>query len=392
MPEITVGPAKEQDYEELMALLDNVFFLEDEEEPKRDFLTLLPKLYKKRYRPWENNYCVWEDGVLKAAVGMYVYDVEIAGQVLRVGGVGNVAVARDCRRKGYMRLAMDAAMEAMKAAGCGFGELGGQRQRYQFWGFERGGAAVDASFSEKNLRHAYGENALDPAWRAEEIKPEDSEALARVQAFIESQAIHYKHSPAAFYDHLCSWNERPFAIWKGEALEGFFTRSRNGKYIGQLRLRSADNLEMAVRAAYTALPGDGGKSVGMTIPLWQTGLLRLAEEISEGCDIDDTGMYTILRWESMLGALLKLQARCKPLPDGEISICVDGETLRIAVKDGVPSVSADDCRGGVPAARTLDHLQAMRYFLAPYTALRDGDTLAQSWFPLPLCLMGIDTV
>ena len=396
MPEIKTGPAQEQDYEELMAMLDNVFFLEDEEEPKRDFLALLPKLYKKEYRPWENNYCVWEDGVMKGAVGMYVYEAEIAGVAVRVGGIGNVAVARDSRRKGYMKLAMDAAMDAMRAAGCDFGELGGQRQRYQFWGFERGGAAVDASFSEKNLRHAFGENELAPGWRAGEIRPEDEEAVARVQALIEAMPIHYKHDPAAFFDHLCSWHETPHAIWHGDALEGFFTLSRNRKYVNQFILKSAGNLEMALRAAYTVLDGDRGqRSVGLGIPLWQKDLLRLAEEVSEGCDIDDTGMYTILNWERMLGALLKLQAACKPLPDGEICVRVDGETLCIAVQNGIPSVH---CRGGNLAAREpntpreFTHLEAMRYFLAPYTNLLDGDTLAQCWFPLPLGLMGIDTV
>ena len=389
MPEIKVGPALERDYEELLDMLDNVFFLEDEEEPKRTFITLLPKLYKKEYRPWENNYCVWEDGALKAAVGMYVSDMEIAGEAIRVGGIGNVAVARDCRRKGYMKLAMDAAMEAMKAAGCHFGELGGQRQRYQFWGFERGGAAVDASFSETNLRHAYGENALDPAWRAEEIKLDDQEALAQAQAFIESMAIHYKHSPGAFYDALCSWRETPYAIWKGESLEGFFTLSRNGKHIGQFRVCCAENLEMALRAAYAVLPqSDHGHSIGMSIPLWQRDLLRLAEELAEGCDLDDTGMYTILNWEKMLGALLKLQAMCKPLVDGEMSVYVDGETLRVAVMDGVPCVEAFDGEAG----KAFTHLEALRYFLAPYTNLRNGDAPAQCWFPLPLGLMGIDTV
>jgi len=388
MPEIKIGPAQEQDYEELMAMLDDVFFLEDPEEPKRTFLTLLPKLYKKEYRPWENNYCVWEDGVMVAAVGMYVYDAEIAGEALRVGGIGNVAVARKCRRKGYMKLAMDAAMDAMKAAGCSFGELGGQRQRYQFWGFERGGAAVDASFSEKNLRHAFGENALDPGWRAEEIKPEDTAAIEGVLAFIEAQPIHYKHNPAAFYDHLCSWNELPHAIWKGESLEGFFTLSRDRRHIGQFRLRDAGSLEMAVRAAYTVLPEDSFRSIGMTIPLWRGDLLRAAEEISEGCDIDDTGMYTVLNWEKMLGALMKLQAMCRPLPDGELTVSVDGETLRVTVKDGAPSVEAFVGE----AEKSFTHLEAMRYFLAPYTILRDNDALAQSWFPLPLCLMGIDTV
>ena len=393
MPDIKVGPAREQDYDELMAMLDDVFFLEDEEEPKRTFLTLLPKLYKKEYKPWENNYCVWEDGALKAAVGMYVNEIEIAGEALRVGGIGNVAVARDSRRKGYMKLAMDAAMEAMQAAGCHFGELGGQRQRYQFWGFERGGAAVDASFSEKNLRHAFGENALEPQWRAQEIKPDDSETLAWAQALIESAPIHYKHSPAAFYDHLCSWHETPYIILNGAAPEGFFTLSRDRKYASQFIVRGADNLEPALRAAYAALPENGrGRSIRLGLPLWRTDLLPLAEEISEGCDVGDTGMYTILDWGKTLGALLKLQARCKPLPDGQLCVRIQGwageEALCISVYEGVPSVTACACE----PEKTFTHLQALRYFLAPYTGLRNGDFLAQSWFPLPICLMGIDTV
>ena len=402
MPDIKTGPAGEQDYEELMAMLDNVFFLEDEEEPKRTFITLLPKLYKKQYRPWENNYCVWEDGAMKAAVGMYVYDAEIAGEAVRVGGVGNVAVARDSRRKGYMKLAMDCAMEAMKAAGCDFGELGGQRQRYQYWGFERGGIAVDASFSVTNLRHAYGANELEPGWRAEEIRPDDQEALARVRAFIEAQPLHYKHDPSVFYDCLCSWNELPYAIWSGESLEGFFTISRNRKYINQFTLRNAEKLEMALRAAYTVLEcEEGWKSIGVNIPMWQKDLLRLAEEVSEGCDIENTNMYTILNWEKTLGALMKLQAMCRPLPDGEISVCIQGwageERLRISVKDSVPSVEAGikGEAGGLlvtPTGRAFTHLEAISYFLAPYTILRDGDALAQCWFPLPLRLMGIDTV
>jgi hypothetical protein len=58
------------------------------------------------------------------------------------------------------------------------------------------------------------------------------------------------------------------------------------------------------------------------------------------------------------------------------------------VKDGEPSVEAF----AGEAEKNFTHLEAMRYFLAPYTILRDGDALAQCWFPLPLRLMGIDTV
>jgi len=155
-----------------------------------------------------------------------------------------------------------------------------------------------------------------------------------------------------------------------------------------------------VRAAYPVMPEDSYKRVGLTIPLWQADLLRAAEEISEGCDIDDTGMYTILDWEKMLGALMKLQAMCKPLADGQVCVRIKGwageEMLCVSVHEGVPAVTVvPETAGGksaAPTAREFTHLQALRYFLAPYTILRNDDALAQCWFPLPLRLMGIDTV
>ncbi len=392
---IEVRTARAEEYTEMMSMLDNVFFLEDEEVPPRTFLTLLPKLYKQQYKPWDNNYSVFEDGKIKAAVGMYVYDIEIAGQKLRVGGIGNVAVARAERRKGYMKLAMDAAMEAMVAAGCDFGELGGQRQRYQFWGFERGGAAVRASFSEKNLRHAFGENAPGSDWRAEKILPGAAETLAQVQTLIESQPLHYIHEADAFYDHLCSWGETPYAIWNRQELAGFFSLSRDQSEVGQIIIKNSEDLEMALRTAYSVMPAHprGNKSIHVTVPLWNKDLLRLTEELSEdGVTLDETGSYAVLRWEQTLRALMLLQAQCKPLADGEMTVNIKGycgeEALRIAVKDGAPAVESFSGK----TEHNFTHLQASRYFLAPHSVLRHGDSLAHEWFPLPLCLMGIDTV
>ncbi|MDR1465756.1 MAG: GNAT family N-acetyltransferase [Oscillospiraceae bacterium] len=401
MSQLKIGPARPQDHGELMELLNNVFFRDDSPEEARDFLALLPKLYKPEYRPWENNYCVWEDGVIKAAVGMYVTEAEIAGERLRCGGIGNVAVARDSRRKGYMKLAMDAAMDAMKAADCAFGELGGQRQRYQFWGFERGGMAVNTSFSRKNLRHAFGtvapgasthgDNDLTPGWRADPVEPDDTAALAGIRALIEAAPLHVIHAPAAMYDILSSWSERPYMIRHEGRFAGFFTLDRFGRSASQLHLRNVTDLEMALRSVYAVLPEDVD-SVSVVVPLWETALLEKAEEIGENAVPADTGMYTIFSWELMLRALLRLQAQCRSLPDGTMTVRIEGmagpETLRIAVKDGVPSVAAAE----TAPEQTLGHLQAERFFLAPWSRWRVGCPLAQAWFPLPLMMHSLDKV
>ena len=95
--ELYKGRAKKEDTKKLMEMLDDVFFRDDED--NRDFLSLLPKLYKEKYNPSYNKYIISEDGEIKAAVGLYPAKAFAAGRELKVGGIGNVAVTeiRDAR-------------------------------------------------------------------------------------------------------------------------------------------------------------------------------------------------------------------------------------------------------------------------------------------------------
>ena len=100
--EIYKGRGTKEDEKELLEVIDDVFFSEDDEATKRNFLELLPSLYKEQYEPGYNNVIIKEDGVIKAAIGCYPREVTAAGRSLKVMGIGNVAVAKDSRRKGYM--------------------------------------------------------------------------------------------------------------------------------------------------------------------------------------------------------------------------------------------------------------------------------------------------
>ena len=137
MSNITVGLADASQYDELMEVLDASFSFEKE---KDRFLSLLPKLYRKEYRPWENNICVFEDGKIRAAVGLYYAKYHVCGDILTYGGIGNVGVLPESRGNGYMKLAMNAAVEKMIHDGIDFGVLDGQRQRYRYFGFDNAGA------------------------------------------------------------------------------------------------------------------------------------------------------------------------------------------------------------------------------------------------------------
>jgi len=389
----TINPtAAQQEYQALISMLDDVFFASDAPEQRRGFMALLPKLYKEQYAPWENNYVVREGDALKAAVGMYVTELSVAGQTLRCGGIGNVAVTRDCRRKGYMKQAMDSAMRAMAAAGCDFGELGGHRLRYQYWGFERGGAAVRMEFTRASVRHCFGEVDISDLEIID--LAEQPEHLPKLQALIERAPMHVKHSPAMFYDLLCSWKTSPRIVLRGNEIAAYFALNREGKGMNDFHVFNTAALPGVLNAIFALLPDDTN-AFEVSVPLWERALLAGAQRCAEWLHPEDAGQFTILNYERTLRALLALQCGLKALPDGELIIKIVGtkqfanciETLRLCVKDQQSTVEPYE---GTPDI-TLPHIEAVRYFTG-FTSPERDRPLANAWFPLPLFMYDMDKV
>ncbi|MDR2525440.1 MAG: GNAT family N-acetyltransferase [Oscillospiraceae bacterium] len=385
MPAVTyVGPAEEYDYSELMALLNDVFFSGDAQ-PQRGFLSLLPKLYKPEYAPCGSNYIVKEDGVIKAAVGLYIYDYDVAGYPLRMGGIGNVAVAKDCRRKGYMKLTMDAAMRAMREAGCHFGALGGQRQRYNYWGFEKGGWLLHGSVNRTNLRHAYAET--ETALTVVPLAPGDMVALRTLLAAHEGELMHAKHARGAFFDVLCSWECTPRLVRDDHGIAAAFNLNRERNGISDLRLLRPDCFGEVMQAIFASLPKDVTELLFDVAP-WDAALANCLESCGESCGVGCSGHFTVLNWQMVLQALFSAQAQRKALPAGDICVKICGaegdEALHIKVRGGVPSITSAEAAPEL----ALEHLEAVRFFTAPYNwrreALPEAFAFLQSCLPLPL--------
>ena len=388
MSQTAMPTASPQEYQALISMLDDVFFTSDSPENRRGFMALLPKLYKKQYAPWENNYVVREADALKAAVGMYVTEVSVAGNDLRCGGIGNVAVTRDCRRKGYMKQAMDSAMRAMAAAGCDFGELGGHRLRYQYWGFERGGAAIRMEFTRASVHHCFGEVDISDFELIDVA--ENSEYLPKLQALIERAPMYAKHDPAMFYDLLCSWKTSPrIVLWEGKIV-AYFALHRDGKSMNDFHVFYPAALPGVLNSIFALLPDDTN-AFEVSVPLWERNLIAGAQHCAEWLHPDDAGQFTILNYERTLRALLALQCELKKLPDGELIIKIVGacgiETLRLRVENQQSTVEPCD---GTPDL-TLPHIEAVRYFTG-FTSPERDRPLANAWFPLPMFMYDMDKV
>lgn len=124
--------AQPEQLQELLAFAEEAFRTP---EGKVDFPTLLPKLYGPGADSAPLHTVLYEDGAPAGLYCLKIQDFNIAGTALRVGGIGTVCVDGRSRGKGHLALLMQDAQERMQAAGCDIAMLGGQRQRYERFGY-----------------------------------------------------------------------------------------------------------------------------------------------------------------------------------------------------------------------------------------------------------------
>ena len=125
--EVTVTKGLPQDYDELIDFGNMVF--------KEDFRALLPKLYQDHPEAAAHHHLIREDGRIKAMVGSFPITLKAAGRTLKVRGIGTVSVHPYARGRGYMKTLMGNAVKEAEAEGAALMILGGQRQRYEYFGF-----------------------------------------------------------------------------------------------------------------------------------------------------------------------------------------------------------------------------------------------------------------
>ena len=148
------GRGNDVPYADYMKLINDSFGFST---PETEFIGIHPKLYREEYRPQDQNYVVSEAGIPVAAVGAYDHDILVCDRRIPCRGIGNVAVHPHHRSKGYMKMAMNKAVEDMITDGIVLSTLGGQRQRYLHFGYDKAGPVYNYSVTKENVRHVFGD-------------------------------------------------------------------------------------------------------------------------------------------------------------------------------------------------------------------------------------------
>lgn len=351
------------------------------------FERLLPKLYGPGKKSEGCHALLYGGETLEGVCAVQVQDFTVAGQPLRVGWAGTVAVAPEARGRGHLERLVGQAGRMMEQAGCDLAVLGGQRQRYRRFGYEYGGSQWEFTLSRRSLSGAApGPVRLCP------LEP-DGPWLGQAYEAWRQGPVRAARTRQNFYEVLCSWGAQPCAVLCGGRFAGYCTLEL---LPDRVVLREVCLDEAAPLPAFGAavLGAAGREAFTAVLPPWPGRLQGWLSAEAQSARLAENHSYRVLCWPRVLEAALALRAEAgaSAAVPGSFCFAVDGgPALRLWAEEGGPLRCGPALPGQTPAA--LSGEEAVRLLLGPCSALEPGaSAVPPGWLPLPLAFSWQDGI
>ncbi len=367
------------DMPQLIDFIDLVF--SQVREP-HDFEKILPKAYGEGIDTSSIHAIAVRDGMVRGCLGSLPVVQKVLDEELSIGYLGSMSVHRHERGNGVMKVLMEMQIARGKELGLDMMLLGGQRQRYEYYGFYHGGSDYSYYVSSPTVRH--GLRGVDAAF--------DFEKLENSGEFVEYALKLYNQQPvtgARTKDNFVAacksyWSE-PWIILKDGKPVGYLVSSANGDHVNELTTEEENMLPTAIKSWWVkrSLSALHVTATAYNAPL-NRALARFAENYSQGQDC----MMLILNPQRVISAYMKLKNSLTPLEDGVMALKLgDHETLKIKVENGEVTVSptSDAPNATLTMEEATHFLFGVNRFYAPEIKSPAG------WFPLTFSMATPDT-
>ncbi len=350
----------------------------------RAFDTLLPKLYADGKTSADDTYFALDGDKLVGTVLSYPLTLHIGSETLSMRGIGSVATHPRHRGKGIMKSLMEAAIDDMIKDGVALSVLSGRRGRYAHFGYEKCDAMTYYTVNRASL--SYREPATD-GYSVKKVDRNDTELLDLLHTHMHSRPYYVDRPREELYDILTSWRSTPYAYFQGNRLVGWSVF-----YASKHQLSEFEVLDPAAIGAILALSVKAFGEITVAVPIYENEKGALIDPYAETVNAISETNFLVLDFEKLLSALFSLKATEVPLCDGSLSVKIEGyrtETLLLAVKNGIPTVSAYH---GTPDL-TLSLTDAETFFVRAISPKRAAvSPEVASWLPLPLFIHECDNV
>ena len=377
-----------------------------------DFPTLLPKLFKPEYFMDGAHYLAREGGKIKALVGSYPLQMRFPcespgapGNRISVPGrgIGTVSVHPYSRSKGYMKALMKMAIDDMKRDGAVFSCLGGQRQRYEYFGYTPAGSVYAFTCNETNIAHALG-RLWDTGLSMEKLSmpgsmPGNGAALEQIHAMHESKCAYLYRPRDRLFETLSSWGAEIFVVTERGRFEGYLVHEHRaeGSVISEINMEDLSRLPEVIGLF---LRGRKGQNTNVWVGPHEPEKIARLSGFAEGYIQRPAYQFAVFDHARFADPFVKLKAEQGRTREGAFLFRVEDKELgidsrvRLRVGGNDTGVFADSS-GEAPAV-TMTAVEATGFLACPATAMtlpaiRENEFL-RDILPLPVFWENADGV
>lgn len=360
-------------------MIDFITYVFSYDHAPHEFKRLVPKVYADEIDVLnETHYMAMEDKKIKAVVSNRVMEEQVGAQTLRYGLIGAVSVHPYARGKGYMKMLMKMALDESRREGLDVMALGGQRQRYAYFGFERVGTNYQYMLNKNNIRHCLKD--VDAAGITFDVMTQpNEEELDRVKALYERRPAHGVRPREYLFYIMRNWASELRIIKKDGAMIGYVYGN-----MAELALEDSRDLP-AVTKAWFAQVSDAPLS--FSVPMYEKEQCEFFTRICERMSILPVEMICVLNWQRMLQVMLEFKATFTPLQDGEAAFRIEDEAFCMKVCDGAVCVEKIEPADTLPQ---YTQNEAEILFFGMQNMLIPKEEY-KNWLPLPFCVDLPDT-
>lgn len=364
--------ATSKDWAKIIDFIDLVF---SQSARPHDFAALIPKVYGDNHDYSHIHAIALEDGEIRGCVAVLPVDMTIAGQTLHMGYLGSVSVHRLSRGAGHMKKTMQMQIEKAKAEGLDMIVLGGQRQRYGYFGFSPVGGAYEYTVTHSNVRHAL-KDVDASAFTFEPLAPGESSEYA--YSLYQQQPVCGSRTAENFAEIALSFESKGWLIVNNGQKTGYLIASSNHQGIREIVLENGELVPAVLKAWMNA---QQLKKVYIDVAPYNRQLNRTLAAFAEYYSLGQDGCMLCLNYVNTIRAWMTLKNSVTPLSDGIVQLGIDGQTYEIKVADGTVNVDKTDVEAQI--SLTADEANQLLFgfnrFYAPEVSGIPAD-----WFPLPL--------
>ncbi len=341
------------------------------------FRDILPIMCRDDEEHMNKHLAIRENGAICAVLGVYPLPVQIGAVTLLGSTVGNVGTLPEARGKGYMTALLDGAMEELERLDADLSRLGGRRQRYNRYGYERAGFQYSFHLPLENAEAASREPiTFRPIGLA------DTELLDIARRLYEKEPMHVlRQNREDFYLTMVAWQNIPYAAFQADGrMIGYLCGAATG---GEVAEAAAENPDWLVQLL-AAWGKERQAAVHFSLRPWQWAEMARLQVVCDSYSLSSPCQFLIRRWDRVTDALMKLRHSLSPMAEGTWILGIEGwGNLRLFVSQGEAGAQRTTER----AAFTTDRLTATRLLfgpLPPWGTIDANLGIAASWLPLPL--------